>query len=48
VIQTITLEPIRPGKMSLFGLELHWVIWWLILSMAIALLVKPLIKVQMW
>lgn len=47
-IQKVWIEPVRPGVMSLFGLKLHWVIWWLILSMIIALLVKPFLKVQLW
>jgi len=48
LIQKIWIQPVRAGHTTVFGLELHWVIWWLILSMVIALLFKPLINVQMW
>jgi uncharacterized membrane protein (DUF106 family) len=48
LIQKIWIEPVRPGNTSVFGIEWHWVIWWLILSMIIALLVKPFVNVQMW
>lgn len=48
IIQKIWIEPVQPGHVALFGLELHWIIWWLILSMIAALIIKPFINVQMW
>lgn len=48
VIQKIWIEPVRPGVTKLFGIDLHWIIWWLILSMIVALIIKPFLNVQMW
>lgn len=47
-IQTITVEPQPAGKTSICGIELHWIIWWMLLSMVIALIVKPFLNVKMW
>ena len=48
VIQEMWIEPVRLGSTPVFGLDWHWVIWWLILSMIIALAVKPFFNVKMW
>ena len=47
-IQKSTAEPMPMGKIAILGIDLHWVIWWLILSMIIGLLVKPCLNVTMW